>query len=805
MYNEINKLMNEEGSNVEKRFPLQITAVQCTQSRSLRTSDYILLLALSDGISVKGRSAIACGSVVFFSPFSEERLMLQPGCRMICVEIPVEFLETNIGSLKQLCKIFPSADTLIEMIIELFDLQHNQTCANYLDGQIAALKLLKELSQYIDKKTEPSGSQTVAEVGVDGISDYLWRHFREQVQLNDLSQAFHLSKQYISAFFHKKFGMTISTYLQLLRREEAEYLLLSSDLTLTEISIRSGFPSTRAMNQAFEAQYQCSAKEYRTQNRTTFPEDEGSVVLKDISMWLRPYRMMFTNSRAALHQTNIVSTTDPIPFRQVWRDIINIDVPSECLYASTQERLQKVQEQLRFRFARLYNVFRLELIGYIPSTAQYRFTGFISLIDFLKSIGLTPMLVFGQSYEIQSDCIIVNDECYLKTPGDWDEALERLLDVSITRWGRAWVSTWRFEFSMPSQLYGSSDASEFLELFRHSMGQIHRKLPGAQVGGPGIPFDQGHLPRWKSWFGSIVAEEKPDFISAELWANYTIHNSTAMSMSGKIQKRCAVAALNAATGSDILLDVQTIKKMSVDAGMGDAPLYVSAFGITKYQATAAQIGGHCPAHLVKYNIALDDVVEGVGCWKFFNSEPEYPDEYQAIGSGCGIVGRYGLNNPSWYAYYFLSQLLPYKLFLSGNVIVTTDLQDNYSILIHNCKEYSDTFCHHYLKPLAQQFDDHRLYVNNSSLTQTIQLRDVCPQEYLVKQRLIGDRHGCVPFVLKQMGVVTQFGENEINYISGQSLPYMHTFIVEERSDLSVTATLQPNEVMLLQISPKTKK
>lgn len=790
------------------QFPLQISAIQCTQTRRLRTSDYLLLLALSDGISVQGFPELSAGFIAFLAPFSGKKIHLQSGSRAIYAEIPTSFLEQAIGARKQQSAVLPHADGLTETLIELFELQRSQISDNALDGQIAALRLLKELSQVLDHASDFRRYKTVADAGVSAMTEYLDEHFREQVQLDDLSRVFHLSNQYISSYFHRNSGMTVSAYLQALRREEAEYLLSDTGLSLTEIAARSGFSSVRTMNQAFVVQYRCTVKEYRSQVRFQAMESderEDQIVLQDVSMWLQPYRLVHANSAAAAHRSCSVSVSDGEPIKQVWREILNIDVPADCLHATVQDRLREVQSQLHFKYARLYNVFCMELIGYIPSTAQYRFTGLIRLIDFLKSVGLTPMLTFGQVYEIQSEGIVTDENCYLRRPADWQEALGCLLDVAISRWGKDWVSTWLFEFHMPEKLYGNPEPAEFIRLFQTAARQIHQKLPGAGVGGPAMPLHTENLPKWKAWFEGLTEGEQPDFISMELWAAYTVRNSPGLSLSGGNWESWSVAELKSANSSEMMAKIQTVQGMAEEAGMGMRPLYISAIGITKYQAAAAQIGGHCPAWLVKSSLALASAADGVGCWKFYDSEPEYPDEYQVIGSGCGIIGRYGLKNPSWYAYYLLAQLLPYKIFASGNLIVTTDHQNHYAILIHNCKEYSELFCRNYLTSRAQQFEDQRLYLDSAPLTQEIHLDGIKPQGYMVKQSLIGDHHGCAAYVLKQMGDILQFSEDEANYIAGQSLPYQHTFLVPEQSDFKITVTLRPNEVMLLQISPEQKK
>lgn len=135
-------------------------------------------------------------------------------------------------------------------------------------------------------------------------------------------------------------------------------------------------------------------------------------------------------------------------------------------------------------------------------------------------------------------------------------------------------------------------------------------------------------------------------------------------------------------------------------------------------------------------------------------------------------------------------------------IATTDKKGNFSILIHNCKDYSNYFYRHYTDEKGLQFTDSRLYTSNVALEQTITLQNIEPEEYMIKQFLVGDHHGSIASVLLQLGRVRIPDEEEIEYVAGQSLPYQHAFTSLCDGDLQFSVTLQPNEVMLLVISPE---
>lgn len=95
------------------------------------------------------------------------------------------------------------------------------------------------------------------------ITDYIEEHIGEKLLLTDLAEREHLTLNYISHFFKANFGMPFQTYLQHLRCKKAASLLLETDETPTEISIRCGFSALKYMNQGFESLFGCKPGEYR--------------------------------------------------------------------------------------------------------------------------------------------------------------------------------------------------------------------------------------------------------------------------------------------------------------------------------------------------------------------------------------------------------------------------------------------------------------------------------------------------------------------------------------------------------------
>ncbi|WP_343247072.1 helix-turn-helix domain-containing protein [Diplocloster hominis] len=74
----------------------------------------------------------------------------------------------------------------------------------------------------------------------------------EYITFEDAASIMGFTKPYFSKFFKNMFGMTFSSYMQILRVEHAIQLLSEGQMTLTEVSAKCGFNSIRTFNRVFK-------------------------------------------------------------------------------------------------------------------------------------------------------------------------------------------------------------------------------------------------------------------------------------------------------------------------------------------------------------------------------------------------------------------------------------------------------------------------------------------------------------------------------------------------------------------------
>ena len=98
---------------------------------------------------------------------------------------------------------------------------------------------------------------------IHGITRYLQEHLAEEVSLSVLAEEFHLSAQYISQLFKNEIGVGFLAYLTNIRMERAKQLLLSTSLSIAEVSEQSGYGDYRVFTKVFKKAEGITPSQYR--------------------------------------------------------------------------------------------------------------------------------------------------------------------------------------------------------------------------------------------------------------------------------------------------------------------------------------------------------------------------------------------------------------------------------------------------------------------------------------------------------------------------------------------------------------
>lgn len=95
------------------------------------------------------------------------------------------------------------------------------------------------------------------------IADYIENNYADKIKLSDLAKMEGITETHMSHFFTENFHMNFQEYTTKLRCEKARGLLLTTDLSLFDISYSCGFSDPKYFNKGFKKQYNCLPRDYR--------------------------------------------------------------------------------------------------------------------------------------------------------------------------------------------------------------------------------------------------------------------------------------------------------------------------------------------------------------------------------------------------------------------------------------------------------------------------------------------------------------------------------------------------------------
>lgn len=89
------------------------------------------------------------------------------------------------------------------------------------------------------------------------------RHITEELSVKDIAARFSISPSYLARIFKSSIGTSLSQYIIRRRLGEAQTLLLNSDLPISEVAARVGYPNQSYFTKLFTQSFHVSPLQYR--------------------------------------------------------------------------------------------------------------------------------------------------------------------------------------------------------------------------------------------------------------------------------------------------------------------------------------------------------------------------------------------------------------------------------------------------------------------------------------------------------------------------------------------------------------
>ena len=87
--------------------------------------------------------------------------------------------------------------------------------------------------------------------------------YKEEVSLTQIAEMAHMSYAYFCRFFKKTTGRTFIDYLNFIRLSKAEILLVTTDMSITQIALEVGFKNVNYFDRLFKSEKKQTPLSYR--------------------------------------------------------------------------------------------------------------------------------------------------------------------------------------------------------------------------------------------------------------------------------------------------------------------------------------------------------------------------------------------------------------------------------------------------------------------------------------------------------------------------------------------------------------
>lgn len=664
------------------------------------------------------------------------------------------------------------------------------------------------IENYQMQRDELEINETDSDARMREMMQYIVNHITDEINLSELAGRMFVSTSTLSRILKKNTGMYFADYVMQLRVKSSLGLLHHSDQNLTQIAMNCGFSNSASFNRAFKKLIGMTPSDYREKHR--FQVEEERLRRENEERRIREeLREKGYQLGKEEHKTGIsIDFKEQIPqlYHKVWSDVINIGDMNELTRANTQFHVEYLQEQLRFRYVRLWNVFSVKMLASDGRTlGNYNFDVINQALDFLVQKHLKPFLDLGRrpdtAVRSEGKSVYYKEE-YIPFVSEriWEDFLSAFLTNLLERYGEEEVSSWIFELSQERFHIGEGvrlfegERYDFFFAWKKAYRLIKKKIPKARFGG--IPDIIDHDPEYvRRFFENCVKYHcEPDYMSMILFPyefkSYQVNGVPGRYLSG--------------SSTIEFRRVQEMKEMMADLGLGEKPLYVTEWNNSISNRNFLNDSCFRAAYIIKKIEELWGETDLMVLMAGSDWISSYLDTTGIVNGSIGLLTKDAIRKPAFYAVDFLNQLGSRFIARGENYIASVHENGDLSLL---CFRFD------WIRGLETVKDEdigieqyERLFLEDENV---LHLKfELCnigdPGDYVVKKRILNRQSGSILDEWRRFQYEPMLTRQDVKYLQAVSTPRieMQKVHTDQQGRLSIELKLQSQEVELLHIYKK---
>ncbi len=141
----------------------------------------------------------------------------------------------------------------------------------------ATIQLLRMFEILMDHVDTPETENTLTKEYVQKAISYIQFNYNSHLTVSGLADMISINRSYFYRLFKKEVGISPNEYLNNYRVDLAKKLLITSDLSISQIAMATGFSTFSSFYRLFSLKYECSPREYRFRYRNEKEVCPGSM------------------------------------------------------------------------------------------------------------------------------------------------------------------------------------------------------------------------------------------------------------------------------------------------------------------------------------------------------------------------------------------------------------------------------------------------------------------------------------------------------------------------------------------------
>lgn len=691
---------------------------------------------------------------------------------------------------------------------------------NSLASYAYIYSILDEINRSFSSKYSLSNKEKNGITRISDIVTYIDNHYKDNITLADLSDTFHLTIPYLSTFFKKKFNVNFKTYYNEVRLKNAIKLLLSTDLSIDDISYESGFYSSQTFFKVFKERYNETPISYKKKySHFEIKNDVEEKLSTDIiNVIEKSNKTLSSFNEYITIKNNHINLLNPFKLnRRPYNKMIGLGDARDILYKSTQDIIQIIQSEMKYEYGYIRNIFSDELyvVRRTKEGITFSFRYIDEILDYIISQDLKPFIQLGYmplALASNKDKLLFVNRVNTSEPkslDEWCSLINALINHLLEHYDIEVLETWIFspwrEPDSDSDVFGFSSLEAFNTFYKATYKTIKKIIPKAVIASPEfMPI----TPKRVEILEDFITFTKdmnciPNILCITYYADTMVENVNYNWKTFKDDGKTYLSQ-NPNRMHEVIQKVKTIMTIQ---HLRDIPLFVSSYNLTFTHHNLLQDTAFMGPFVVKNTLDNLYDVDCICYWKISDFE-DFPDGDSYFPGRMGLYLRHNIPKPQMLAYQYLLRLHK-EVIAQGDGFIVTCSHDRQHLLVllYNYEHYSQKYSNNELYDISP-VNRYVAFTQQKDLEVELTIENINDYTSAELSTFFSNRNVGSPFdIWIRMGCpdISRVPEKSapVRILAANSIPfYIMSFIEIINNKLTIKERLEPFEIRSIVINLK---